>query len=135
MPKRIIMDLDNTVCMPCDGDGQSSDPAVKYRNARPVGDVIEQMRAYRRMGFEIVIATSRNMRTYAGDVDAIRMHTLPVILEWLSEHDVPFDEVVVGKPWCGFDGFYVDDRAIRPSEFAALGYSDVLALIAGETRS
>lgn len=132
MAKRIIMDLDNTVCLPFDGHGQEG-PADRYRQARPVHAVIDQMRAYRALGFEIVISTSRNMRTYAGDIDAIRRHTLPIILEWLREHDVPFDEVIVGKPWCGFDGFYVDDRAIRPSEFATLAYSEVLTLIDART--
>jgi capsule biosynthesis phosphatase len=60
--------------------------------------------------------------------------TLPVIIEWLRRHDVPFDELHVGKPWCGTDGFYVDDRAVRPSEFATLDHSDILALLTAETK-
>jgi capsule biosynthesis phosphatase len=42
---------------------------------------------------------------------------------------VPFDEVIVGKPWCGFDGFYVDDRSIRPKEFKDLSYEEVKKLL------
>jgi capsule biosynthesis phosphatase len=127
--KRIIIDLDHTICVPSPGQDQSSDPDAKYAKAAPVHAVIEQLRAYRRMGFEIVISTSRNMRTFNGDVEAIRSHSLPIIIDWLAEHDVPYDEVIVGKPWCGFDGFYVDDRAIRPSEFASLSYEQIRALI------
>ncbi len=127
--KRIIIDLDHTLCIPEAGSDQPQDPSDKYRNASPVPTVIAQLRAYREMGFEIVINTSRNMRTYAGNVDAIKANSLPLILAWLAEHEVPFDEVVVGKPWCGFEGFYVDDRAVRPSEFASLSYAEIKALI------
>jgi capsule biosynthesis phosphatase len=127
--KRIIIDLDHTLCVPDPGSDQSLDPSEKYRNAAPVPGVIAQLRVYRGMGFEIVINTSRNMRTYGGDVEAIKANSLPLILAWLAEHDVPYDEVIVGKPWCGFEGFYVDDRAVRPSEFASLSYAEIKALI------
>ena len=127
--KRLIVDLDHTICVPASGADQSTDPHAKYAKAEPVVAMIEQLRAYRAMGFEIVINTSRNMRTYNGDVAAIRANSLPVILSWLAEHEVPFDDVIVGKPWCGYEGFYIDDRAIRPSEFVSLSYKEILALI------
>ena len=73
-------------------------------------------------GFEIVICSSRNMRTYEGQIGKINAHTLPVILDWLARHEIPSDEIHVGKPWCGTEGFYVDDKAIRPSEFLALSH-------------
>mgnify|MGYP000900841254 CR=1 FL=1 len=31
--------------------------------------------------------------------------------------DIPYDEIIFGKPWPGKGGFYIDDRAIRPDEF------------------
>lgn len=55
-----------------------------------------------------------------------------MILDWLAAHDVPYDEVHVGKPWCGTEGFYVDDKAVRPSEFVALSYDQLRALIDAE---
>jgi capsule biosynthesis phosphatase len=58
--------------------------------------------------------------------------TLPGIITWLQRHQVPFDEIHVGKPWCGFDGFYVDDRAVRPSEFLTLSLTEIHALLAKE---
>ena len=127
--KRIIIDLDHTLCIPDPGSDQTSDPNGKYKKAAPVPAVIAQLRSYRELGFEIVINTSRNMRTYDGDVEAIKTNSLPLILDWLEEHDVPYDDVIVGKPWCGFEGFYVDDRAVRPSEFATLTYAEIKALI------
>ena len=45
-------------------------------------------------------------------------NTLPIIKDWLLANNVPYDEIIIGKPWCGMNGFYVDDRAIGPSEFS-----------------
>lgn len=117
--KRIIIDLDHTVCH-SEGD---------YPNALPNQAVIDKLREYRALGFEIVVHTSRNMRTYQGNVGKINVHTLPVILDWLRRHAVEFDEVVVGKPWCGHEGFYVDDRAIRPDEFVRMTPAEIARLI------
>ena len=73
------------------------------------------------------------MRTFSDQIGKINAVTLPVVIDWLRKHDVPFDEVHVGKPWCGTEGFYVDDRAIRPSEFLTLTLAEIHALIAAET--
>ncbi len=45
------------------------------------------------------------MRTYEGNVGKINVNTLPIIIDWLERHNVPYDEIYVGKPWCGHDGF------------------------------
>ena len=124
MAKRIIIDLDGTLTL--------DEAGVPYAEKLPNIPVIERLRAYEAEGFEIVVSTARNMRTYAGDVGKINLHTLPIVLDWLRRHGVPHDEVLVGKPWCGTDGFYVDDKAIRPSEFATLDYAGIRALLAQE---
>lgn len=121
--KRLIVDLDDTICKTAAGD---------YRNAIPIDSVIEQIRNYKRDGFEIVVNTSRNMRTFEGNVGKIAAHTLPIIIDWLNRHQVPFDEIYVGKPWCGFEGFYVDDRAVRPSEFAKYSMEEIHELLRQE---
>lgn len=118
--KRLIFDLDDTLSMTTAGD---------YANAKPILEVVEKLREYQAQGFTIVINTSRNMRTYQGNVGQINKNTLPIIIDWLNRHDIPFDEVYVGKPWCGFEGFYVDDKAIRPDEFLALSYDEIKALL------
>lgn len=117
--KRLIMDLDNTITLTKNGD---------YRNAKPIVEVIEKIREYKALGFDIVISSSRNMRTYEGNVGKINIYTLPIITKWLDEHSVPYDEIYIGKPWCGHDGFYVDDRAIRPDEFAKMSYEEIRKL-------
>ncbi len=103
-----------------------------YAGAAPNHDMIERVREYKERGFEIVISTSRNVRTFAGNVGKINAHTLPIIIDWLERHQVPYDEILVGKPWCGLDGFYVDDKAIRPSEFVALSYQEIVQLLGRE---
>lgn len=113
------MDLDNTITQTENGD---------YRNSKPLDGVIKKLREYKAQGFEIVISSSRNMRTYEGNVGKINVHTLPIIIDWLNKHNVPYDEIYVGKPWCGHDGFYVDDRAVRPNEFVSLTYDEIRKL-------
>lgn len=123
----IIVDLDGTLTVD-DGDRD-------YPEKMPNLQVVQQLRAYREQGFTIAVFTARNMRTYAGAVGKINVNTLPIVLEWLQRHDVPFDEVLVGKPWCGEDGFYVDDRAIRPSEFVTLSPEQIQDLLLREAKN
>ncbi|MBF8658614.1 capsular biosynthesis protein [Pseudomonas putida] len=121
--KRLIMDLDDTICTTLNGD---------YKNSKPNIHVIRKMHDYKEMGFTIAISTSRNMRTYNGDIGKINANTLPVIIEWLENHSVPYDEIIMAKPWCGMEGFYVDDKAIRPSEFRENSYEQILDILAKE---
>ncbi len=118
--KRLIFDLDNTLCHAENGD---------YANAIPRLEIIEKLIEYKKAGFEIVISTSRNMRTFNNNIGKISANTLPIILNWLKENKVPFDEIYVGKPWCGTDGFYIDDRSIRPRELRLLSYNEIVELI------
>lgn len=111
--KKIIVDLDNTISFNLSG---------KYSHATPNKKLIEKLYEYKLNGFYIVIFTARNMRTYKENIGKINIHTLPVIIDWLNENRVPYDEVIVGKPWCGDEGFYVDDRAIRPSELCNMTF-------------
>lgn len=122
--KRLVVDLDNTLT--------KYNPDLSYADKEPNLPLVEKLREYKSQGFEILIQTARNMRTYNGSVGKINANTLPVILEWLKKHDVPYDEIYVGKPWCGNDGFYIDDRAIRPSEFLNFSLDEINQLI--ETR-
>ena len=120
MGQRLIIDLDGTIA-------EISD--APYSERVPMLDVIARMRAYKEDGFTIVIHTARNMRTHKGVLGLINVHTVPTILEWLRRHDVPYDELVVGKPWCDEDGFYVDDKAVRPDEFARLTRAELDKLV------
>ncbi|QGY39573.1 capsular biosynthesis protein [Pseudodesulfovibrio cashew] len=121
--KRLVFDIDGTLTMQ---DG------APYPEATPRADVIERLRRYHADGFEIILFTSRNMRTHQCSVGRITAKTLPIILDWLERHDIPYDEIHVGKPWCGTEGFYIDDRAIRPSEFLTKSRAELDALLDAE---
>lgn len=121
--KKIVIDLDGTLTI---------DEKIDYSQKPLNKEVLDACIKYKEMGFEIVILTSRNMRTYDGNIGKINIKTLPTIIRWLDVHGVPYDEVYIGKPWCGFEGFYVDDKSIRPSEFASLSYEEIKDLLRKE---
>ena len=118
--KKLVIDLDDTICKTINGD---------YLNSLPNEDVISKICEYKKIGFEIIIFTSRNMRSYKGNIGLINANTIPLIIKWLDKHKVPYDEIIVGKPWPSFGGFYVDDKAIRPDEFVKLSYKEIQNLI------
>jgi len=122
-PNKLVIDLDDTLSYTINGD---------YENSKPIWPVIERLKEYKQKGFQIVIYSSRQMRTYNGQIGLINIHTLPNIIDWLKKNDVPFDEIIVGKPWCGFDGWYIDDKAIRPSEFLDMSQEEIENLLAKE---
>lgn len=107
--KKIIIDLDGTIAF--------IDDQLPYSKRIPNVLVIDQLRRYWHLGFKIVVFTSRNMRTFGGEIGKINKYTLPEVTAWLDDHNVPYDEIIMGKPWCGHEGFYVDDKTVRPSEF------------------
>ena len=125
--KRLVFDLDGTLT--------HADEGTDYSKLSPNKAMVERLRDYHAQGFTIIIATARNMRTHGNSVGLINAKTLPVIIQWLADHDIPYDEIHVGKPWCGHDGFYVDDKAIRPSEFRDLSYDEIRALLAREEQA
>jgi capsule biosynthesis phosphatase len=119
--KRLVVDLDGTITR--------EELGGTYTDKQPDIELVARLREYKELGFEIIIYTARNMRTFENSIGKINAHTLPIIIDWLRRHDIPFDEIHVGKPWCGTEGFYVDDRAIRPSEFVRLSLEEIRELI------
>ena len=106
----IVFDLDGTICPIKNKDED-------YLNLTPNKAIVKKMRFYASNGTKIIIYTSRNMRTYDCNIEKINTNTVPIIKKWLKKWDIPYNELIIGKPWAGEQGFYVDDRAIRPNEF------------------
>ncbi len=117
----IVVDVDGTLC-PIKQDGES------YADLAPNTAIVSQLKAYKHAGAKIVLYTSRGMRTYQGNLELIRENILPTLSAWLKEHDVPFDDIQLGKPWPGANGFFIDDRAVRPNEFANKSAEELLEL-------
>ena len=105
-----IFDIDGTIC-PIKKSNE------KYIDLVPYPDIIEKIRYYKDNGAKIVLFTSRNMNSYNGNIGLINKNTARILSEWLEKWNIPYDEIIYGKPWPGHKGFYVDDRTIRPDEF------------------
>ncbi|MBO6137290.1 MAG: capsular biosynthesis protein [Lachnospiraceae bacterium] len=105
-----VFDIDGTLC-PLKRQGES------YADLVPFKEMVDRLRYYHENGAKIILFTSRNMNTYKGDLNLIHEYTAPVLRDWLKKWDIPYDELIFGKPWPGHKGFYVDDRTVRPDEF------------------
>ncbi|SFF09084.1 HAD family hydrolase [Trichococcus pasteurii] len=105
-----IFDIDGTLC-PVKGKEERYEDLVPYEN------VLDKLRYYKSQGVKVILFTSRNMNSYNGNLGLINKNTAKILLEWLDKWDIPYDEIMYGKPWPGHKGFYVDDRSIRPDEF------------------
>lgn len=116
---RIIFDIDGTIC-PIKNENE------RYEDIVPDSEIVAKMREYKAVGAIIVLHTSRNMRTYQGQIGLINANTAKVLLHWLDKWDIPYDEIIYGKPWPGHNGFYVDDRAVRPDEFLKYSEAELL---------
>ena len=120
--KVIVMDIDGTLC-PIKSSNQ------EYQELHPYSEIVEKLKEYHKMGFYIILNTSRNMRTYNGNVGLINKNTAKILLSWLDIHAIPYDEIYYGKPWQGQGGFYVDDKTVRPDEFKKLSYEEILDIV------
>lgn len=126
MTRTIVMDLDGTIC-------KIKGPKEEYRDVEPIKDVVKQMWKAHSQGDTIIIHTARGMRTYSNDTEAIREEVMPQIEEWLKANAVPWDILVVGKPWAGPVGFYVDDRCMTPQEFVNWTPSTLIVTLGGRS--
>lgn len=118
----IVMDIDQTLC-----EKKSRDK--EYIDLVPLYPVLAKLVEYKAKGYYIILFSSRQMRTHEGNIGRINAHTARIVFEWLDKHNIPYDEIHFGKPWCGDNGFYVDDRAIRPREFVELSHDEILEVI------
>ena len=121
--KVLVCDVDGTIAH------SKKDSQQDYSELKPIQTVLDKLMILKSEGWHIIISTSRNMRTYDGDIDAITENMLPILIKWLDKHKVPYDEIHIGKPWCGYEGFYVDDKTVRPREFVDLSNSEIRELL------
>ena len=123
--RSIVFDVDGTLC-------PIRKPDEDYSELEPFEDMISLLREYKAKGFYIILYSARNMNTFQGNIGRIAAVTGKQLMEWLERHNIPYDEMHLGKPWPGRGGFYVDDKSIRPDEFLKLSYEEILAVIGDE---
>ena len=114
----LVVDLDGTLC-------DIKRPDQSYADLVPHQAMVDKLGEYQRRGYTILLITSRNMKTHGNNIGLINKHTAPILLEWLAKWNVPYDEILFGKPWPGRKGFYIDDRTVRPDEFLSLTETEI----------
>lgn len=114
----LIFDIDGTLCPIKKKDEQ-------YIDLVPYQDMVNKLIEYHNQGIKIVLFSSRNMNSYGGNLGLINKNTARILYEWLDKWNIPYDEILFGKPWPGHFGFYVDDRSVRPDEFLEHSFEEL----------
>ena len=114
----LIFDVDGTLC-------PIKNKEEQYENLIPDEEMIRKLKEYKKEGAKIVLFTSRNMKTYNGNLGLINANTAIIMQNWLKKWNIPYDEILFGKPWPGSRGLYIDDRTVRPDEFLSHSFEEL----------
>jgi len=120
--KALVVDIDGTLC-PIKQSGES------YADLLPEPLMLAKLKALHAEGWVIILHSARGMRSNDGNQGKLTRNVAPTLLAWLAQHQVPFDELHLGKPWPGHRGYYIDDRAVRPREFVELSFEELDDLV------
>ena len=87
---RLIIDLDGTIC--------SEEKQFSRTLATPLDGAVMALQKLKSQGNTIIIYSARTWAEYE------------MTIEWLKENEVPFDQLILGKPQ---GDYWIDDRALR----------------------
>jgi CMP-N,N'-diacetyllegionaminic acid synthase len=105
--KRYVFDIDGTICVSENSNYASAEPIVKR---------IEDINKLYDDGCYIVFHTARGMGSSDNDQELARLKWEEITLKQLSEWNVKFHKLFMGKP---AGDLYIDDKAIRDMDFFA----------------
>jgi len=100
---RICIDLDGVIA-------NLKKEGKTYSDVKPVNGAIEKIKKLKENGHYIIIYTARHMKTCNGNVSKVLAKVGKITLDWLEKYQVPYDEIVFGKPWADI---YIDDNGFR----------------------
>lgn len=106
--KRIICDLDDTICRTLNRD---------WVNAEPIMPVIEKINRLYDYGWEIWIVTARGQLSCNGDSEKADRKYRPQIEIWLNKHGVKYHQLSFQKKLATY---YIDDKNLTPEQFVDL---------------
>lgn len=110
-----VIDIDDTISKTeIDENGKG-----KYSESKPIKSVVKKIRDLWKKGHRIILFTARGMRTFDNDVQKIEDFHRKNLENWLKVHNIPYNELVFGKPW-GNNVFYVDDKNLSINQFLSL---------------
>lgn len=120
--KVLVVDVDGTLTL-------GKQEGMNYGSDLVCSEMKRKLISLKSEGYWIILHTSRSMRSHEGNIGAIMKHTAPILINWLAKNEIPYDEIHFGKPWCGHDGIYIDDRAVRPREFVENSMEQISLLL------
>jgi capsule biosynthesis phosphatase len=106
--RTMVVDVDDTILVTQNRD---------YANSVPKEDVVSKLREARDKGWYIILFTARGMGRSNGNIESVREEVAQEIESFCSRFCVPYNEIMLGKPWAAM---YVDDKGLRPDEFARI---------------
>lgn len=104
----VCVDFDGTICEHRYPDVGQLMPGVR-----------EALLRFRDLGFRIIISSCRtchwNYEVFGGNPEDSVMMRQPVrdMCDFLLQHDIPFDEIDFGDKGKVMADFYIDDKAVR----------------------
>lgn len=99
---RMCFDIDGTLV------GSPEIPG-DYSTIRPIQENIDFLKRAKSRGAHIILYTARRMKTHNGNIEKVIEDIGSVTIEKINEFNIPYDEIIFGKPWAHF---YIDDLAV-----------------------
>lgn len=100
---RICIDLDGVIC-------ELRKEDEKYEELKPVNGSVDKIKQLKQAGHYIIIYTARRMKTHNANTAKVIADIGKITLDWLEKYNIPYDEIMFGKPWADI---YIDDNAYR----------------------
>ncbi len=107
--RTLVVDIDKTIC--------ESPNQKDYSKCKPIKSFCSKLMEENKKGTYIILYTSRNVRTFKGNIGLINKYTSVILLDWLKNNNIPYDEIYFNKPWGFGDLNYIDDKFLSIEEF------------------
>ena len=104
--KRFVIDIDETISQWNDNRD--------YLNFIPNKKVIEMIDRLYTEGHHITLFTARGMGSEKENIDKIEKELRPPLEQWLSDHNVKYHRLIMGKPQADY---YIDDKNLSIDQF------------------
>lgn len=100
---KICVDIDGVLCTLRKED-------ESYADVQMMPGAAEHLKSLKEAGHYIILNTARHMATCNGNVGMVIARQGKTLIDWLGDHEIPYDELWFGKPHADV---YIDDNAYR----------------------
>jgi len=99
---KICVDLDGTIA-------RNKTEDQSYEEVEPLPLASASLNNLKSKGVYIIIYTARNMGTCDNNLGRVIARQAGLVTEWLEKHDIPYDELLFGKPNVDY---FIDDKGL-----------------------